>query len=186
MENPRPADESADQDYAKPRFSIPPPPPPPLPPSRRAKLLPPPPLPPSSGRTLDSISSAEWKFAAVDNRSLLAESGEAEAPVPAFQPCALFFYGTLMDPDVLQTILALPSPPAVTRGSVSGFRVKMWGIYPTLVPSSPGEEVRGTVWHVSEARHFACLAEYETRAYAWCACEIRREDGEVVAGRTFC
>jgi hypothetical protein len=91
-----------------------------------------------------------------------------------------------MDPDVLQTILALPSPPAVARGSVSGFRVKMWGIYPALVPSSPGDEVRGTVWHVSEARHFARLAEYETGAYTWCACEIRREDGEVVAGRTFC
>ena len=91
-----------------------------------------------------------------------------------------------MDAEVLQTVLALPIAPPMEKGSIKGFQIKMWGIYPTLVKMEGGE-VEGTVWEVSNLGHFLRLAEYETRAYTTCACEIVKSDGEVISdGKTFC
>ena len=63
-------------------------------------------------------------------------------------PSLFFFYGSLMDPDVLQTILNLHEVAVLKGGWVTGFAVKMWGIYPALV-SREGEKVFGKVWKVN-------------------------------------
>lgn len=105
---------------------------------------------------------------------------------PPFEPCFLFFYGSLMDTEVLQTIARLPEVPAVQEGSVTGFEMKMWGIYPTLIPCAGGQ-VSGTAWKVNEPGPFFRLQNYETSAYTWCSCEIRLSNGEILRGcRTFC
>lgn len=107
-------------------------------------------------------------------------------PERPFEPCYLFFYGSLMDAEVLQTIAGLPEVPAIQDGSVTGFEMKMWGIYPTLIPCA-GAQVLGTVWKVNKPGHFFRLQRYETSAYTWCSCEIRLSNGEILPGcRTFC
>ncbi|XHF98849.1 hypothetical protein AWENTII_002383 [Aspergillus wentii] len=55
-----------------------------------------------------------------------------------------------MDPEVLQTVLDLSEPPKTQSGSIYGFKVKMWGIYPAVVPQKEGK-VPGTVWRISTA-----------------------------------
>jgi gamma-glutamylcyclotransferase (GGCT)/AIG2-like uncharacterized protein YtfP len=103
-----------------------------------------------------------------------------------FVPCHMFFYGSLMDPEVLQTILGLSDAPNIGRGTVRGFAVKMWGIYPALVPCKEGG-VQGTVWKVNSEAHFLRLAAYETAAYTWCECTVALDNGEIIPGcRTFC
>lgn len=53
-----------------------------------------------------------------------------DEPTPKFY---MFFYGTLMDPSTLQWVVELPSPPVLRPATVTGFAVKMWGVYPVLV-----------------------------------------------------
>ncbi|KAF1850474.1 uncharacterized protein K460DRAFT_327379 [Cucurbitaria berberidis CBS 394.84] len=129
-------------------------------------------------------------------------------PTPAtttkrpFHPSTLFFYGTLQDPLVLQSILNLPSPPTMRKASLvhpeeENISVRMWGIYPALVIPA-ATIVSGTVWHCSSAAHFARLEEYETNAYTWCECAVTLDvdinvDVDVNSGeevlrgcRTFC
>jgi hypothetical protein len=94
-----------------------------------------------------------------------------EEAEPPFIPCFFFFYGSLMDPEVLQAVLGLPEVPVVKEGWVIGFATKMWGIYPALLPCE-GEKVFGTVWKVNAQSHFLRLMEYETFAYTWCSCDV--------------
>lgn len=91
-----------------------------------------------------------------------------------------------MDHEVLQAILGLPEPPITRPATIAGFRVKMWGIYPTLIPYHSGS-VTGTVWEIISEAHFDRLAAYETAAYRWDKCDAVLEDGEVLGScRTFC
>jgi hypothetical protein len=91
-----------------------------------------------------------------------------------------------MDPEVLQAVLNLPEVPLVESGTITGFKTMMWGIYPALLPPE-GQAVDGVIWKVNEAKHFLRLAEYETKAYRWCNCEIRPQNGEIIQeGRVFC
>lgn len=123
------------------------------------------------------------ELSAPENIESKKHTADAE---PTFKPCHMFFYGSLMDPEILQTIVGLPEPPAVRRASISGFAVKMWGIYPALVPAENGK-VSGTTWEVTSEAQFRKLAAYETSAYKWCECEIQLGDGEALSGcRTFC
>jgi gamma-glutamylcyclotransferase (GGCT)/AIG2-like uncharacterized protein YtfP len=98
----------------------------------------------------------------------------------------MFFYGSLMDPEVLQAILNLPEPPVTRPATISGFRVKMWSIYPTLVPGDG--KVEGVVWEIKEEDHFKRLQRYESDAYEWVWCEAVLDDGKTVIEtcRTFC
>ncbi|CZT09736.1 uncharacterized protein RCO7_02143 [Rhynchosporium graminicola] len=109
-------------------------------------------------------------------------------PGQPFQPFFMFFYGSLMAPEVLQAILDLPELPTMQPAAISGFIIKMWGIYPALVPCSPGTgSVTGTVWKANSETHFDRLAAYETTAYRWNDCDAVLEDGEVYLNcRTFC
>ena len=107
---------------------------------------------------------------------------------PIDKPRRLFFYGSLMDPEVLQTILRLPKPPSMEKGRIVGYKVRMWGIYPTLVPDA-GTTVLGTVWVSTKYTDLLSLQRYETSAYKLCECQVIL-DGHgvdtVVEGLTFC
>lgn len=104
---------------------------------------------------------------------------------PDFSPCYFFFYGSLMDSDVLQTVLRLSQPLECKGAKISGYAIKMWSIYPALVPCDGGE-VRGMACQISEPEHFRRLCNYETGAYKPCISTIALDDGTVLEeSRTF-
>ncbi|KFY75824.1 hypothetical protein V499_04221 [Pseudogymnoascus sp. VKM F-103] len=142
----------------------------------------PPPLPPNpKANSLRSTISVRSKKLEPATRPVFA-SKDAERP---FEPCPFFFYGSLMDPEVLQAVLELPEAPIFESGSVCGFSMKMWGMYPALIPHEGGR-VSGSMWRVNTESHFLRLKEYETSAYTWCACDIELSSEEVLSGcRTF-
>lgn len=109
-------------------------------------------------------------------------------PGEPFHPFYMFFYGSLMDPEVLQAILDLSELPTRRPAPFSGFRIKMWGIYPTLIPlASQSGSITGTVWKMTLEAHFDRLAAYETAAYRWGECDAVLEGGEVLRNcETFC
>jgi hypothetical protein len=85
--------------------------------------------------------------------------------------------------------LNLPDLPTMRPATITGFRIKMWGIYPTLIPvlSHESGSVSGTVWKVTSKEQFDSLAAYETDAYRWHECEAVLENGEVTVNcPTFC
>jgi gamma-glutamylcyclotransferase (GGCT)/AIG2-like uncharacterized protein YtfP len=98
----------------------------------------------------------------------------------------VFFYGSLMDPEVIQAVLSLPEPPLTKPAIIFGFWIKMWGIYPVLIPSTSGQ-VAGFISEVDYEEHFERLAAYETAAYTWGECEAVLDDGTAQKDcRTFC
>lgn len=102
-----------------------------------------------------------------------------------FQPCHMFFYGSLMDPEVIRAVLGLPDLPTTKPASISGYQIKLWGIYPALIPST-SSTVYGVVWEITQEDHFNRLAAYETAAYTWVRCDVMLENGTVLKEcRTF-
>jgi gamma-glutamylcyclotransferase (GGCT)/AIG2-like uncharacterized protein YtfP len=141
------------------------PPPPPLPPRPPIQAYKPPssigltpPIPPLHLGVLKIVDCLESQ-----------ESANAIESNRPFQPCLMFFYGSLMDPEVVQAVLNLPELPSTKPATIFGFRIKMWGIYPALIPSTSGQ-VAGFVWEVDSEEHFERLAAYETAAYTWIEC----------------
>ncbi|KAF2665044.1 hypothetical protein BT63DRAFT_378591 [Microthyrium microscopicum] len=103
-----------------------------------------------------------------------------------YTPSYFFFYGSLMDPEVLQHILKLPELPLLQPATIKDFKIKMWSIYPALVPSPKGT-VTGKIWKVETLEHFEKLAAYETAAYTTCPLGIHRSDtGVIEDGKAFC
>ncbi|KAK3295091.1 uncharacterized protein B0H64DRAFT_444108 [Chaetomium fimeti] len=98
-------------------------------------------------------------------------------------PTTLFFYGTLQDPTLLQSITNLPAPlPALEDAHIQGgFDLRLWGgKYPVLVANPASEAViKGKVWRVGgEADGFGAeawerLRRYETEAYDYVECVVR-------------
>ena len=175
--SPPPQPPLSSQDHISiPSSAIPPPPPYLFKSSKPASVVPPP--PPAPSEVFEPPDKAHyWPFVKATKQNM---------PGEPFQPVHMFFYGSLMDPEVLQAILDLPEPPPTRPATISGFRIKMWGIYPTLIPSRSGS-VAGTVWEVTSEVHFDRLADYETTAYRWDECDAVLEGGEVLRGcRTFC
>ncbi|KAI5806339.1 hypothetical protein EDC01DRAFT_148446 [Geopyxis carbonaria] len=165
----------------------PPPPPPPLPPSSRREgkiskpstntAMPRPPIPTSLLPEQDNRANTASYYQFLQATKVHSEP---------FHPCYMFFYGSLMDPEVLQAILDLPKLPTTKPATISGFRIKMWSIYPTLLSSYSGS-VTGTVWKVTSEAHFDRLVAYETSHYRWTKCEAVLEGGEVLSNcLTFC
>jgi gamma-glutamylcyclotransferase (GGCT)/AIG2-like uncharacterized protein YtfP len=158
------------------------PPPPPLPPRPPIQAYKPPrsigltpPIPPLHLGVLKIVDCLENQ-----------ESANAIESNRPFQPCLMFFYGSLMDPEVVQAVLNLPELPSTKPATIFGFRIKMWGIYPALIPSTSGQ-VAGFVWEVDSEEHFERLAAYETAAYTWVECEAVLDEGTVCKDcRTFC
>lgn len=138
----------------------------------------------TSSKSSAARAAMAARFAAVDR----ADASRREIPETeqTFNPCHMFFYGSLMDAQVLQTVAKLADPPTTRRGLVKGFKIKMWGIYPTVVPDKHGV-VAGTVWHTDDPSHLTRLQEYETGAYRLCDCDIELEGGQRLLGsKMFC
>lgn len=93
-----------------------------------------------------------------------------------------------MSSKVLQTVAKLDNTPTTQKGIVRGFRIKMWGIYPAVIPGSDVlDTVAGTVWRLDDASQLIRLQEYETGAYKLCDCEIEVEGGHKLPGsKIFC
>lgn len=163
-----------------------PPPPPPLPPMRA----------PQRAKIVHSVSSTSSNLfdshehivleQVLHSHTLTTHEGAKKIDRP-FQPCHMFFYGSLMDAKVIQAILALCETPKTSPATLSGFKIKMWGIYPALIPSDPSDQVVGCTWKVDNENHFKRLAAYETAVYTWVECEAHL-DNEVILKdcRTFC
>ncbi|RYP04731.1 hypothetical protein DL764_004281 [Monosporascus ibericus] len=107
-----------------------------------------------------------------------------------FEPFHFFFYGSLQDPGQIRRVCGLDAsalPAGVLQpATIRGWRVKMWGPFPALVPADAGAEVRGVVWKCEVGAHVSRLCFYETDNYRLEFVDIKKDDGEVVKdGRTF-
>jgi hypothetical protein len=112
-------------------------------------IPPPPPLPPPPRRVREPAGTANLAPTSQPRERVPdlpnVEDARAKKLRRPFQPCHMFFYGSPMDPDVVQAIHTLPEPPTLQPVTISDFQIKMWGISPALVPSEPGILV-GRVW----------------------------------------
>lgn len=90
---------------------------------------------------------------------------------------AFLFYGSLMDPEVLQAVLDLPEQLIFEDGWIEGYKMRMWGIYPTIVPEE-GSKVYGKMWKTKTREHVERLTQYETAAYRSETCDIKLFDRE--------
>ncbi|KAJ0121128.1 hypothetical protein J7T55_008290 [Diaporthe amygdali] len=103
------------------------------------------------------------------------------------KPKNLFFYGSLMDPDVIRVIAETSTEPDLHKASIHGFKLKMWGFYPTLVPGDIEDTVHGVYWQAENNRQLSLLQRYETHRYRPATCSIHVEkDGSIIEdGLTF-
>jgi len=102
-----------------------------------------------------------------------------------FESGYIFLYGSLMDDEVLKHVLQLQDTPHLEKATIHGYKTKLWGIYPALIPET-NSIVRGMAWKASNKDQIMRLVEYETKAYKICSIPIIRDDGQVVDGNTFC
>jgi hypothetical protein len=133
----------------------------PLPPQSKAR-------PPHYSSVSHLLASVSQELASIFERDVSQTTRLSSGPEPPSTSCNFFFYGSPMDAEALQTVLDLPSPPVYKTAFLSGFKIKMRSIYPTLVPSAAPNKIQGIVWKVGSAEHFSGLREYETRAYGAC------------------
>ncbi|EEH40829.1 hypothetical protein PAAG_02805 [Paracoccidioides lutzii Pb01] len=121
--------------------------------------------------------------------SSLETSWDGPTAHPSWKPTYLFVYGSLMDLDVLQYVVGSPRrPPPLRPARLKNYKMKMWGIYPTLIPSSNDsssnkssgnesrggkenvDEISGALYLVEHPVQFALLEQYESSAYTWHRC----------------
>lgn len=104
------------------------------------------------------------------------------ADVKPKEPKKLFFYGSLMDPDVLHAIARTSATdPELHKATIKGYKMKMWGCYPTLVPAGADDVVHGMYWQAENEGQLALLQRYETDRYEPAACAIHVDkDGSVI------
>lgn len=94
---------------------------------------------------------------------------------------------------MLVEILSLESTPELRPAYLEGFRCKLWGQYPALLPGESenkdqsanqsqcaraSQRVEGAAWRVRNAGDAEKLASYETRHYMPVPCEIQYLDGK--------
>ncbi|KAI1426714.1 hypothetical protein F5Y12DRAFT_253242 [Xylaria sp. FL1777] len=128
---------------------------------------------------------------------------DTKTPVITFKPFYFFFYGSLQIRSILQCVCDTPDDDdsstlednnkeddddddAVVvlreRASIEGWKIKMWGPYPALIPAAPDEKkpVHGVAWLCERPEHVAKLCMYETRAYrmAYCNIMVPAADGD--------
>jgi len=151
--------------------------PPPLPPQSKLRS----PTLPSSLVTSEALKMADQTAQEKERNAAIMNTNQSQQQSEPFSPCFLFFYGSLMDPEVLQAALELSSTPIVRKGSITGFSLMVWGIYPTIIQNGNGK-VSGPVWKINEEAQFLPLSEYETSAYTWCHCSVELDDGKVLDG----
>ncbi|PGH01713.1 hypothetical protein GX51_05029 [Blastomyces parvus] len=123
-----------------------------------------------------------------------SRGGAAPQIDPPWKPTYLFVYGSLMDSDVLQHVLALPNPPLPLRPArLKNYKMKMWGVYPTLIPRpsisngtqtaegesvDDGDAIPGKLYLVDHPAQFTLLEIYETNAYTWHRCVVEYTDDD--------
>lgn len=97
----------------------------------------------------------------------------------------LFFYGSLMDTDLLVKLLELHHPPDLRPAELKGWRIKMWGPYPALIPA-PGwtEPVLGCVYEC-QGKHLPALERYEGETYRPQEVTVTLPSGETVTAWCF-
>ncbi|KAI0455663.1 hypothetical protein F5B21DRAFT_523442 [Xylaria acuta] len=131
--------------------------------------------------TLHTDSIATQDTGAVDDAAATTTSaiaGETLPVVTTFEPFYFFFYGSLQIPDVLQGVCEIDDKDSITlrkNASINGWKYKMWGPYPALVPAAADDEegrVGGTVWLCEKPEHVARLCNYETSAYRMAYCDV--------------
>lgn len=89
-----------------------------------------------------------------------------------FQEHVLFFYGTLMIPSILQSILNLSEIPTLHPARIRSFSLKSWGPYPVAIPSTDDCVLLGKVYTVKSYAHLLALERYETKKYQRVPCQI--------------
>lgn len=106
-----------------------------------------------------------------------------------FRPCTFFFYGTLMDPDVIRAVTQSDKVPVLQDATLEGFEMKMWlDRYPTLLATentAPTSTIRGKTWKATSMEQCLSLQTYETSAYKCSRCVVKSEDGMSVNALTF-
>ncbi|KAI1153048.1 hypothetical protein F4825DRAFT_475153 [Nemania diffusa] len=144
----------------------------------------------SEGGAVDATNHENGKNEISNPRN---ESNEgSETPVVTFEPFYFFFYGSLQVPNVLRRVIRMwndeaTNPlPLLTNASIKGWKIKMWGPYPALVPATAadGEEglVQGAAWLCDKPEYVPRLCTYESAAYrmAYCDISIPAADGNGV------
>ncbi len=106
-------------------------------------------------------------------------------PHQGFRKQFYFFYGSLMDSQMLEKVLQLGSRPELRPAKIIGYRCMMWGQYPALVDGEQGEPVHGMAYEVQSLEERQRLEAYETDHYKNVACTIKLQDRNQVTGRTF-
>ncbi|KAJ5748398.1 uncharacterized protein N7511_010094 [Penicillium nucicola] len=130
---------------------------------------PPPPPPPTNPNTKISPSVLKLKTISPDS-VLFAPTPKTRKPAPTGQ---YFFYGTLQHPTLLKNILDLSENPVLRPAYLDGYKTKLWGSYPALLPGRPHDTVQGSIYEVMCVEHAERLANYETNSYATQTCEVR-------------
>ena len=102
-------------------------------------------------------------------------------------PKPYFFYGSLMDPTRLSSVLGLHEKPSLRPATVIGYRLMLWGPYPALVSAAgqEGAKVPGLMYEVQSLGEAAKLQRYETNNYGPKRCTIKLDDGTKLSGDTF-
>lgn len=118
-----------------------------------------------------------------------ANPSHSYTPEP-FEKQYFFFYGTLMDPPTLASILQLPERPIMRPAKVVGYHIKLWGPYPALLVGPPLHPVEGLANEVQSQEQLDRLSAYETSKYRIKACMIKFPsenggEGERVRGMAF-
>ena len=117
--------------------------------------------------------------------SIMAQKSKAgQRSTSTAYPQNYFFYGSLMDPTRLSSVLALDKEPQLVPATVIGYRLMLWGPYPALIPEAGGS-VSGLMYEVQNDADAQRLQRYETNNYAPQDCSIKLENDITKEGQTF-
>ncbi|KAL4746651.1 hypothetical protein BDW72DRAFT_210251 [Aspergillus terricola var. indicus] len=141
--------------------------------------LPPPPPPPENPNLKASPFTRRIKTVPrPDFFQSRSTSALAAAPLGVY-----LFYGTLADTALLAEILSLDSVPQLRPARILGYKVKLWGQYPAVIPVDEAHLgtnsdcfVEGFAYRLERVQHAERLAEYETGNYRPGACQIVYSD----------
>jgi gamma-glutamylcyclotransferase (GGCT)/AIG2-like uncharacterized protein YtfP len=118
------------------------------------------------------------------NSSKMASS---QPDLENWTPSPLFFYGSLMDSDMLCHIASPESTPILSTASIKRLKTKLWGLCPAIVPTSHNEDVVcDKMWVCKEKKQFQALECFEGPTYTVCPVEMVLEDETKIRGWSFC
>lgn len=83
-----------------------------------------------------------------------------------------FFYGSLMDSQMLEKVLQLGSRPELRPAKIIGYTCMLCGPYPALLDGDQGEAVYGMAYEVQSLEEKQRLEAYETDHYRNVGCLI--------------